>query len=98
MSPALRRRPTRLEKVDGEPMFGDQEPEQLRQLAGLLAGAVVGRDLAAVPAAALPRAPDRAIEGSSDVDLARMIELVEAALAPASAGRPRPRPAGHHRR
>jgi len=45
-----------------------------------LVGAVLGRDLAGVPAAALVRALDRAIKGSLDVELARMIEAVRAAI------------------
>ena len=79
MSLALRRRLARLERAYGEPVFGDGDPEQLRELAGLV-GAVVGRDLAGVPAAALPRALDRAIKGSSDAELARLIAAVREAV------------------
>ena len=83
VSLALRRRLARLERADGEPMFGDGDPEQLRELAGLV-GAVVGRDLAGLPAAALPRALDRAIKRSSDAELAPMIEAVREAAPTAS--------------
>ena len=79
MSLALRRRLTRLERADGEPLFGDGDPEQLRELAGLV-GAVLGRDLAGLPAAALPRALDRAIKGASDAELERLIEAVREAV------------------
>ena len=80
MSLALRRHLARLEKVDGELVFAGWQLEHLRELAGLV-GAVVGRDLASVPAAALPWALDRAIKDFSDAELARMIELVETAIA-----------------
>ena len=65
----------RLERAYGEPSFGDGDPEQLRELAGLV-GAVLGRDLAGLPAAALPRALDRAVKSSSDAELARLIAAV----------------------
>ena len=78
MSLVLRRRLARLERLEGAPVFGDGDPEQLRGLAALV-GAVVGRDLAGVPAAALPRALDRVISGASDAELERIIEVVRAA-------------------
>ena len=78
MSLSLRRRLTRLERAYGEPSFGDGDPEQLRELAGLV-GAVLGRDLAGLPVTVLPRALDRAISGASDAELERMIEVVRAA-------------------
>ena len=79
MSPALRRRPARLEKIEGEPLFADGDPEQLRKLAAVV-GAVLGRDLAGLPPAALPRVLDRAIKGSSDAEPARITELVREAI------------------
>jgi hypothetical protein len=79
VSLALRRRLARLEKVEGEPVFAGWQLEQLRELAGLV-GAVVGRNLAGVPAAALPRALDRAIKDSSDAELDQLIALVREAV------------------
>ena len=79
MSLALRRRLARLERAYGEPVFGDDDPEQLRELAGLV-GAVVGRNLAGVPAAALPRALDRVVKHASDVELQRLIAALRTAV------------------
>lgn len=73
MSLALRRRLARLEKDAGEPVFGDGDPEQLCELAGLV-GAVLGRDLVGLPAVVLPRALDRMIKDASDAELERLIE------------------------
>jgi hypothetical protein len=58
----LRRRLKRLERAYGEPSFGDGDPEQLRGLAGLV-GAAVASDVVGLPAAAPPRALNRAIKG-----------------------------------
>ena len=73
MSLALRRRLARLERVEGEPVFGGGNPGQLRELAGLI-GEVVGSDHVGLPAVALTRALDRMIKDASNAELERLIE------------------------
>jgi hypothetical protein len=75
VSVALRRRLARLERAYGEPVFGDGDSEQLRELAGLV-DVVAGSRLVGVPTAALPQALDRAIQSASDVELERLIAAV----------------------